>query len=249
MIVAPSGILGTIGGGTLEWQACALAQKMRERGSEKARETFVLGPDLGQCCGGRVTLDFQLVTSSKPAALDQAALELNAPKRQVMIFGAGHVGKALVLALAQTDLHVDWIDPRPDAFPGFHPANVQTHNDVHAEAHVSAAAPGAIVFVMSHSHALDLAIVDAALRNANVAAVGLIGSATKKARFLSRLQQAGVEAGQLAKLICPIGIDGIRSKRPAAIAISTAAQILALDEALGGVETWPEKQQGAATAS
>ncbi len=85
---------------------------------------------------------------------------------------------------------------------------------------------------MSHSHALDLAITDASLRNPNVAETGLIGSASKRTRFERRLKEAGVAAEKVEKLICPIGIGGIRSKRPEAIAISTAAQLVALDERL-----------------
>jgi len=98
---------------------------------------------------------------------------------------------------------------------------------------ILAEAPSAsLVFVMSHSHALDLAIVDCALRNPAIAHVGLIGSATKRARFVSRLRQAGVAEDRISGLICPIGVAGVASKLPAAIAAATVAQILVLDEEL-----------------
>ncbi len=149
-------------------------------------------------------------------------------RRHLYLFGAGHVGRALVLALAPLPFQVSWIDPRPDAFPGAVPSNVT----LAASADLAEAPEGSFVFIMSHSHALDLAIADAALRNSGIAHVGLIGSFTKRARFEKRLRDAGVAEERVASLICPIGIAGIRSKEPAMIAASTAAQIIMLDEAL-----------------
>ena len=102
---------------------------------------------------------------------------------------------------------------------------------------VAAAPEGALAFIVSHSHALDLEIVDAALRNPKIAHVGVIGSATKRARFERRLCEAGVEPARVAAMICPIGIGGIRSKLPAAIAVSVAAQLITLDEALSASAT------------
>ena len=136
-----------------------------------------------------------------------------------------------MLALAPLPFVVDWADPRPEAFPGAVPQNVTVH---HGDplAVIASAPEGALAFIMSHSHALDLAIADAALRNPAIAHVGLIGSATKRARFERRLKEAGVGEARIAGMICPIGIGGIRSKLPAAIAISIAAQIVSLDEAL-----------------
>ena len=94
------------------------------------------------------------------------------------------------------------------------------------------AARARFALIMSHSHALDLQIADAALRNPRIAHVGVIGSATKRARFERRLREAGVGPSRVAAMICPIGIGGIRSKLPAAIAVSVAAQLITLDEAL-----------------
>ena len=102
---------------------------------------------------------------------------------------------------------------------------------------VAAARDGALAFIMSHSHALDLEITDAALRNPRIVHVGLIGSATKRARFEKRLREAGVDEARVAAMICPIGIGGIRSKHPAAIAVATAAQLITLDEALSATGT------------
>lgn len=251
MIVSPQGFHGTIGGGTLEWKALAQAQALlgKPRAVKVLRQS--LGPDLGQCCGGRVTLAIESFDSSSLAeARELAAREEQGPftlsgrlpgvetvenfgsiPRRVLLFGAGHVGRALMLALAPLPFVVDWADPRPEAFPGAVPQNVTVH---HGDplAVIASAPEGALAFIMSHSHALDLAIADAALRNPAIAHVGLIGSATKRARFERRLKEAGVGEARIAGMICPIGIGGIRSKLPAAIAISIAAQIVSLDEAL-----------------
>jgi xanthine dehydrogenase accessory factor len=152
-------------------------------------------------------------------------------RRTLLLFGAGHVGRALVLALAQLPLRVIWADPRPEAFPAAMPQNVEAVSGDPLSV-VAAAPAGSLAFVMSHSHALDLAIVDSALRNPSIAHVAVIGSATKRARFERRLREAGIAEEHVKSMICPIGIGGIRSKLPAAIAVSTAAQIVALDEAL-----------------
>jgi len=104
---------------------------------------------------------------------------------------------------------------------------------------------GSLVFVMSHSHALDLAVVDAALRNPSAVKVGLIGSATKRARFEKRLREAGLPESRLKDLVCPIGVPGVRSKLPAAIAAATAAQILVLDEELKLASAADKSQAGA----
>lgn len=102
---------------------------------------------------------------------------------------------------------------------------------------MAAATDGSLAFIMSHSHALDLQIADAALRNPAIGHVGVIGSATKRARFERRLTEAGVDKSRVAAMICPIGIGGIRSKLPAAIAVAVAAQLITLDEALSASAT------------
>ena len=231
MVVTPEGYHGTIGGGALEWRAIAAAQAMFTKGAGLRRTSHALGPDLGQCCGGRVELLTEVFDRSSIATLqDRAAQEVETPRR-IYVFGAGHVGRALVLALAPFAFDVMWIDPRPSAFPGASPRNVTALASDDPVAVLSDTPPGSLVFIMSHSHALDLAITDAALRNASIVHTGLIGSATKRARFEKRLRQAGVGEDRIAALICPIGTEGIRSKEPAAIGLATAAQIVMLHEA------------------
>ena len=232
MIVTSNGFHGSIGGGTLEWKAMAEAQAMLGKNGPTRTLDYVLGPDLGQCCGGRVQLEFELFDRSSLDSLTHRAAIETEQQRKVYLFGAGHVGRALVLALAPLPFDVIWIDPRPNAFPAMAPQNVTIVNVPDTVAPLREAPAGSLAFIMSHSHSLDLEIVDAALRNANIAHVGLIGSATKRARFEKRLAEAGVEAQRIASLICPIGIGGIASKLPAAIAASVAAQVLQLDSSL-----------------
>jgi len=254
MVVTANGFHGTIGGGTLEWKALAEAQRMLGKPRQIRMLTQSLGPDLGQCCGGRVTLAIESFDATSLAeAREMAAREQAVPfsltnrllgivenfgerRRAVLVFGAGHVGRALILSLAPLPFDVTWADPRPEAFPGAMPQNVTGF--VGDPLQVVAEAPeGSLAFIMSHSHALDLAVADAALRKPAIAHVGVIGSATKRARFERRLRDAGVDEVRVAAMICPIGIGGIRSKLPAAIAVSVAAQLITLDEALSASVT------------
>ena len=248
LVVTPEGFHGTIGGGTLEWRAIAEAQSLLDRGAAVKLASHALGPDMGQCCGGRVQLATEIFdASSLPSVRDLAAREAQGrfimrgriasldivesfgeDNRRLYLFGAGHVGKALVLALAPLPFDVHWIDARPGAFPRAVPQNVT----LAASAELAKAPDGSLVYVMTHSHALDLAITDEALRNPRIAHVGLIGSATKRARFVKRLREAHVAEPRIEGLICPIGVPGIRSKEPAMIAAATVAQLLVLDEGL-----------------
>lgn len=236
MLVTEAGIAGSIGGGTLEWKAMAEAQRLLRTGGRQSLLRYSLGPDLGQCCGGRVEISTEILDQS---LMDRLAGEATAIPRPIYLFGAGHVGRSLVLLLAQLPFAVIWCDPRPGAFPAAVPGNVSLRGDEDSPAIIAEAPVGSIVMVMTHSHALDLAIVDASFRNPAIAVTGLIGSATKRARFEKRLADAGIDRQRIDSLVCPIGIGGIRSKRPEAIAISTAAQLVALDESLKLAEACP----------
>lgn len=268
MIVRPDGAFhGTIGGGTLEWQALAKAQALLERGDAAALILDQpLGPALGQCCGGHVTLAIErFAADDRDIVAELAAAERTGPFRTrtllhegrlqrvlvagdavatsasgtvfvetfganlptVALFGAGHVGKALVLALAPLPFQVTWHDGRPGAFATAIPSNVTLQSGP-AETALEAVPDGAQVLVMTHSHALDLAIVAAALASGRFAHVGLIGSASKRARFMGRLQGLGLGAAAEARLRCPIGLAGLAGKEPAVIAASVAAECLIL---------------------
>ncbi|HJW77468.1 MAG TPA: xanthine dehydrogenase accessory protein XdhC [Beijerinckiaceae bacterium] len=229
MVVRPDGAFhGSIGGGQLEWQALAAARAAIAQGKGPARLIEkVLGPDLGQCCGGRVTLaieTFDAGDAERLAAL--AAAEPAESRTPLLLFGAGHVGRALVLALAPLPFAIGWIDSRQDAFPAHIPANTSPIHTEDPAAEIGRARPDAFVLVMTHDHPLDLAITAEALAR-GFPFVGLIGSKTKRARFEKRFRDLGIAAERVQALACPIGVPQIRGKEPAVIAASVAAQLLA----------------------
>ncbi len=257
MLVTPAGTHGTIGGGALEWQAIASAQKQTQGTS---RKTYTLGPDLGQCCGGVVTLVTEVFnrqslhqvqelaareqrenfTSEGRCPLITFAETFGETRTRLYLLGAGHVGRALMLPLATLPFDVVWLDLRPDSFPQISPENIKITPSQDPTSELSDCTQNSLALVMSHSHALDLAFTEACLRNPSIAHVGLIGSATKRARFFSRLRAAGMSEVQLSKLTCPIGVPGITSKNPASIAISTAAQLLQWREQLSSATVNPD---------
>ena len=289
LIVHPDGgFTGTIGGGTLEWQAIAIAQSALARPSASKAEirNFALGPQLGQCCGGNVDLVVEIIAADRRDAIAElarretagrlvtrgtisasgidrqivegdamtpgsATLDGNSlteafgdDRRPLVLFGAGHVGRALALALAPLPFAVTWVDPRPDAFPAYVPANVSLRQiDEPADA-LAGMPAGTFVLVMTHSHPLDLALVHAALADDRFAYVGLIGSKTKRARFEKRLAEAGVAHERIASLVCPIGVAGVHSKAPAVIAAATVAELLIRDEALRAAAATSETDRG-----
>lgn len=147
------------------------------------------------------------------------------------LFGAGHVGQAVVAALAPLPFAVTWIDSRSDLFPEQRPANVRVEAPDTPRLEVSCAAPNAFYLVMTHSHQLDLEICEAVLRRGDFAYLGLIGSATKRLRFERRLFARGLPKDCLKRLTCPIGIAQISGKHPAEIAASVTAQLLVVREA------------------
>ncbi len=277
MMVRPDGrFSGTIGGGALEWLALAEAQSMMAGpGASYRRLNKALGPELGQCCGGRVVVTLErfgapdLDRVSRLAAAERAGgfatvAEPGRPMARVLapadlvppgpayanlpdgriaerfgsdatplhLFGAGHVGQCLVLALAPLAFAVTWIDPRAGAFPAHVPANVTCRGGNEPVRLLEQARDGTFVAIMTHSHALDLDVAAGALKARRFPYVGLIGSATKRARFASTLRQIGITSEDIDRLICPIGLTDIRDKAPAAIAAAVAAQLLIRREAV-----------------
>jgi xanthine dehydrogenase accessory factor len=160
----------------------------------------------------------------------------------VLLFGAGHVGRAVVLALAPLAFTVRWIDSRPDQFPQYVPQNVVTVCTEAVDRELAEAPRDAMVIVMTHSHPLDFDITVAALRRRTFDFVGLIGSDTKRARFVSFARQMGVAEGDINLLICPIGITEIKGKEPAVIAVALAAQLLMVSEQLSVTQPSPAIQ-------
>lgn len=151
----------------------------------------------------------------------------------VWLYGAGHVGQALARILAELPLRLTWIDSRAELFPAPEPEGVRIRRDADSLGTVSDAPAGTCFLVMTHSHPLDFALCQAILERSDFAWLGLIGSESKAARFRSRLKRAGVPPEALARLVCPIGIAGIESKWPAAIAVGVATQVMQRISAAG----------------
>ena len=229
MLVSANECVGTIGGGHLELKAITLARARLERGDTSAHaQRFALGPSLGQCCGGAVTLAF---TPLDAAALQRWPSPL--PLFHLQLHGAGHVGRAIASALAALDCEVDWFDQRDEEFPATTtlgspwPAHIRRISVDTVDAEVRGAPPGAFYLVLTHEHALDLRIAEAILRRGDFAFFGLIGSKTKRARFSHRLEERGIAMDTIARMTCPIGLPGIAGKEPEVIAAGVVAQLLA----------------------
>ncbi len=297
MIVTREEMLGSIGGGNLEFKAMEKARSLLGHHAEASQEyeLYGLGPALNQCCGGAVAVLFEALPKGVPEWLEQlhrqnenhestalamavdaaipirhvieqgspphpglpadvheAALDLlseeqdatggfeelpldgekwwiekiQEAERRVLLFGAGHVGQAVARALAPLPFRVTWIDSREGVFPEKLPANIQALQTEDPAAEAARTASGSIFVVMTHSHQVDEDICLEVLRRDDFAWLGLIGSETKRRRFVHRLEQRGVEPPALERLVCPIGLDSIHGKQPATIALSLAAQLM-----------------------
>jgi xanthine dehydrogenase accessory factor len=232
MLVGATQTRGSIGGGHLEYKAIDTARQLRARWAagtpaEPHLESHALGPALGQCCGGHVELRYEVAASG--------ALPVPAPLFHLQLFGAGHVGRALVRALRPLPCRIDWIDEREQEFPldafapevgGEWPSTLRALAVDAPEAEIATAPPEAFYLVMTHSHDLDFRLGETILRRADIGWFGLIGSATKRARFVRRWRERGVSDSALQRLVCPVGIPGIPGKAPEVIAASVAAQLL-----------------------
>jgi xanthine dehydrogenase accessory factor len=146
----------------------------------------------------------------------------------LFLFGAGHVGRAVAHVTGLLPARLVWADQRPDAFPEALPENAEKVPTADPVRLVGHAPPGTAFLVMTHSHALDYEITAAALARDDALWVGLIGSATKRARFERQMRSLGMDEARLARLVCPIGIPGVHGKSPGEIAVAVAAQLLLL---------------------
>ena len=155
----------------------------------------------------------------------------------IAVFGAGHVGSAVVRSLSALDSNIRWIDSRRNIFRSA-ASNVRTIESADPSLEVAAMPANSCYLVMTHSHALDFEICDRILRRGDAAYCGLIGSRSKRRRFEKRYRSQGMRQEIIDQLICPIGVDGISGKKPAEIAIAAAAEVLqAYDRAVRGAGT------------
>jgi len=219
--------LGTVGGGRLEFDAIAHARALLQNPSLERLQHYPLGPSLGQCCGGHVTLAFTPVTAQDQAAL---ALQLRPAQMPVALFGSGHVGRAIVRVLGLMPVDLTWIDSRDQPFPPDLVGSARCEHSNPVQAAVTELVPNSRVLIMSFSHAEDLDIVAACLQRQrdqkDLPYIGLIGSATKWATFKRRLAERGFSEAECHQITCPIGVPGIEGKEPEVIAIAVAAQLL-----------------------
>lgn len=229
MVVFAQDAVGSIGGGHLEWQAMALARThLTDQAWPGTVQRCALGPSLGQCCGGVVQLAYERPTRHSLEALQ---LQGQSGLTPVALFGAGHVGQAIVRALQPLPFRLTWVDSRDGVFPVTVLAS-SVHKEVSApiQGAVPGLATGSRVLIMSYSHAEDLDIVAACLQRQretqDLPFIGLIGSRSKWGRFRQRLQVRGFSEAELTHVTCPIGLTGIAGKQPAVIAASVAAQLL-----------------------
>ncbi len=229
MAVFGADIVGTIGGGRVEFDAI---HEARERLSGAPREPllrYALGPSLGQCCGGVMVLRFARVTTEDIPLLLKRLVGARQP---VALFGGGHVGQAVVAQLGRLPFALTWIDSRDEIFPPMLPANVFCEHSVPVHRAVDTLAPFSHVLIMSFSHAEDLDVLARCLQRqrdrADIASIGLIGSKTKWATFQHRLLERGFVQEELDTVNCPIGIGGIAGKEPEVIAVGIAARLLQL---------------------
>jgi xanthine dehydrogenase accessory factor len=213
MVVSAERVYDTIGGGHLEFKAMEIARQMLADGQPDTRlERFNLGASLGQCCGGVNVLLFE---------------PMGRPQAQIAVFGAGHVGRALVPLLAALPCRVRWIDAREAEFPQPFPDGVLKIVSEEPVDEVAQLPPGSYCIVMTHNHALDLELTAAILKRNDFGYFGLIGSRTKRVKFEHRLRDRGFDPASIQRMRCPMGLAEVKGKLPVEIAVSIAAEVIA----------------------
>ena len=217
MLVTETGCYATIGGGHLEYKALELARQMLAGGEQQMRvERFNLGANLGQCCGGMATIMLEPVVR---------------PRHHLVLFGAGHVAKALVHVLATLPFRITWVDSRAEEFPAELPEGVTALVSDEPVDEVTEQPPGSYYLVMTHNHQLDLELCARILKRGDARYFGVIGSRTKRKRFDYRLRERGFDDAALASMVCPIGLPEVAGKHPAEIAVSVAGQLISAYQA------------------
>ena len=225
MAVSATEAAGTIGGGQLEFHCIDVAREMLASGERERSLDIPLGPQMGQCCGGRVSVSLKRAGAADLAMLAGSEKAEAVARPAILIFGAGHTGRALVQALAPLPFATTLIDDRDGVMDGL-PAAITCIRMGDPVAAVDTARAGCAFVILTHSHALDYRLTEAALQRGDASYVGMIGSATKRARFEAGFLRAGGRREALSRLTCPIGRSDVDDKRPAVIAALTAAELV-----------------------
>lgn len=215
MVVSADESFDTIGGGALEYQSIEIAREFLTSNNTSIQytESFNLGKDLKQCCGGVVKVFFEVFPASN---------------FNIVLFGAGHIAKSLVKILEQVDCQVSWFDSRPELFPETVASHVQKHIMTQPELVVESCKSNSYYLVMTHDHALDQQLCETILSRGDSRYCGLIGSATKGLKFRQRLLKKNYKQQELEALTCPVGLAELKSKKPMEIAVSISAELLQL---------------------
>ncbi|MBB3607142.1 xanthine dehydrogenase accessory protein XdhC [Rhizobium sp. BK602] len=224
MLVSAEHIWGTIGGGQFEYLAIGNARAMLAGGGTEFMD-IPLGPEIGQCCGGRTQLRCRPATPDVIEALRRRLRDESGDWPDVYLFGAGHVGRALAIALKPLPLVTTVIETRQEELDEL-PADISARLVAMPEALISEIPAGSAIVILTHDHALDFLIAQQALARTDLAYVGMIGSATKRATFSSWLAREGGDKASLDRLTLPIGGAAVKDKRPEVIAAMTAAELL-----------------------
>ncbi|MEF0938567.1 xanthine dehydrogenase accessory protein XdhC [Rhizobium sp. BR 362] len=224
MLVSEHAIWGTIGGGQFEFMAIGNARELLAGNGVEVMD-IPLGPEIGQCCGGRTELRFQKMTAQLLEELEAKRASEAEHRPEAHLFGAGHVGHALAAALAPLPLSVTVVETRKEELANL-PAETKTVLSPMPEALVQDIPAGSAIVILTHDHALDFLIAKEALARADLAYVGMIGSATKRATFSHWLIREGGDKASLERLTLPIGGATVKDKRPEVIAAMTAAELL-----------------------
>ena len=222
MVVCDESRFDTIGGGHLEYKAIKIARQMLEQKQSQPRlERFSLGASLGQCCGGATTLLFE---------------PLHTDTVQITLFGAGHVGRALIPVLASLPCKIRWVDARDDEFPETLPEGVEKVVNEFPVDEVEESPADSYFIVMTHNHQLDQELSEAILERNDFRYFGLIGSNTKRNKFINRLKAKGFGDELIERMTFPMGIPEVKGKLPAEIAVSVAGEVIAHYNAAFGCE-------------
>jgi len=213
MVITKDAIFDTIGGGHLEHKVTQFSNQMLKQGkSSQHIETFQLGIHLDQCCGGSASVLFECFEETLT---------------HIMLFGAGHVGQALIPILASLPCNIIWVDSRENQFPDNLHDNITTKVVKNPEEAVTSMPANSYFIVMTHKHQIDFDICMEVLKKKDYNYLGLIGSDTKWLRFSRRFLEQGVNQEQLETVSCPIGFNATSGKLPAEIAVSIASEIIA----------------------
>jgi xanthine dehydrogenase accessory factor len=224
MLVSLTATCGTIGGGQLEYMVIDEARAMLKRKMIKATMDIPLGPEIGQCCGGRVEVQLSLMNDDDKQNLRQVSLHETKAFPHVYILGAGHVGRALAETFERLPVRTIVIDSRAEELEQCN-ALVELRQSAIPEADIRTAPKGSAFIILTHDHALDFLLSEEALRRGDATYVGMIGSKTKRASF-ENWYNRDHDDQSISALTCPIGAIGSRDKRPAVIAAFVAAEVI-----------------------